>query len=631
MLTREQTNFLMQCCRTAHFGDGATFLARPLRASLYRWKLRTTASVSASRITIPDPSPPTFDSAVHTLFADPPRPGERLPDEPRLLVDAQSQLQGLFRLAGGAIRPIRTGDGGAASLLSLNDPEDRHSWHRLYWAVRYAEAAALGLDDASSALHRELAAWLESVPSAEAQAAYTISERICCLAEVLFWAPSLSGALIHAIKDRVYCDAFRLSRSFEYHLGIHNHLLNNARGLHAAAVLLPSCHESRPWREQAFQVWDRYFPLLLLRDGSFAEQSSHYHLLLCRTALEYALASRRADRPLPAGLSARFAGMFRLADDLLRADGTLPRFGDNSPDHTVQDLWGLLTAAYAHHLLDRAPRHLAFTSLSRYYGAAGTPSGSRPTEPCHLYPNGGFAFLRAEDAGVELSAHADPRVETAVHGDCGLGSFELWGGGKVIIREPGCFLRHADPRSVWYRSAEAQNVTSVEGLPPTILLEDQLRMPAWYWHAAGEWSNPDPGTIRFETSCFRRLGRDLTFIRTWTLPPDGGLLFEELIAGTGTVRLRSRIFPGDGPWATGFVLQDGHWTLHRDPQAGPPVSIRLTLPLCIAPALLLAHVMPEYGIERPALAIVLSGRTTLPCRWRLRVCTDTTTPPQKGI
>ena len=105
--------------------------------------------------------------------------------------------------------------------------------------------------------------------------------------------PGLDAGLpVAALKQRIWADGRLLADTVEYGLGVHNHLVNDARGLYIASAAVPERAEASAWREQAFQIWDEYFPKLVLQDGTFAEQSSHYHLLLCRTALEYWLAAR---------------------------------------------------------------------------------------------------------------------------------------------------------------------------------------------------------------------------------------------------------------------------------------------------------------------------------------------------
>src|SRR6185436_13570014 len=152
-----------------------------------------------------------------------------------------------------------------------------------------------------------------------------------------------------------------------------------------------------------------------------------YLLMNCRTALEYLIASRDHGRTLPPDLEDRLHLFFELGNELLRPDGSLPRFGNISPDHIIEDLWGFLTAAHRMGFLKSKPRHAAITPLTNYYdSSAPCQTESQNPEREVLYADGGWAFLRRPDLGVELVAHGDPRKRTYTHGDAGRGSFELW-------------------------------------------------------------------------------------------------------------------------------------------------------------------------------------------------------------
>jgi hypothetical protein len=560
---------------------------------------------------------------VHGVFAEPARVGEGLTCDARLRAEVDGQLRGVYRLAGGAYRQLKAAGAGEVSLQGLTDGEDVHCWHRLYWAVRYARAAAAGHDKALGALRERLTAWLDGRKSGEAYAAYTAAERICSIAEVLFWSsacePGLTEEFRLKLKQQVRRDARLLAGKVEYRLGVHNHLLNDARGLYAAGAVLPECAEGAQWQRMAFELWEHFFPLLLLEDGTLDEQSSHYHVLLCRTALEYALAARQHVRGLPEGLETKLAGMFRLANDLLRRDGTLPRFGDNSPDRIAEDLWGLMAAAHARGLLDEAPRHGRVTMLTRYYG--GERGGRHEAEEgarMRLYANGGFAFLRSDSGETEVAVQASPRAKAGAHGDSGRGSFEVWHQGRVIVREPGCYLGPAGSRAGWYRSAEAQNVTSVEGLAPAVLLDEQRRMAEWYWADEGAWRYVDGQTLEFESGAFGRVRRDLRVRRRWSLDEAGEFVFEEVLSGRGELGLRSRVFLGDGRWVAQRDERGGQWVLRPAAEDGPALRLVLSLPEGAAAEVVDAQFTPEYGIEHPAQVLIWTGKLQLPCRWGMR-------------
>src|SRR5262249_10863200 len=138
--------------------------------------------------------------------------------------EVDAQLLGSLRLAGG-----RRGQFDANAPEMRTDMEDVHAYHRLYWALRYSQAACFGHHGARNALRRDLAAWLERQHSPIASWPYTIAERIASLSAGLFWIDQgrlqdLSD-LIVPIKEQIWKDAQELSATIEYPLGVHNHLL----------------------------------------------------------------------------------------------------------------------------------------------------------------------------------------------------------------------------------------------------------------------------------------------------------------------------------------------------------------------------------------------------------------------
>jgi hypothetical protein len=607
--TLERNNFLNCCWRTGRWAEGLAMLLLPVRLPIYRFRktaLRRQVRASCVRAEMPGATADEFTSTVHAPFGALPELGA-VDGVDTLFDEVKAQMVGEYRLAGG--RSVRV-DAGA--LAEMQDGEDHHAFHRLHWAVRYSQAAAFGCPGAKEALQRDLSAWLSTNWENDSVYAwpYTVAERIASLAECLVWTPGLPVAII---KQQIWRDAWRLASSVEYSLGVHNHLLNDARGLFIASAALPERTEAPAWREQAFRIWDEYFPKLVLEDGTFAEQSSHYHLLLCRTALEYWLAARSDNRQLPAGFEVRLQRMFRLANDLLRPDGTLPRFGDNSPDHTVRDLWGLMAAARQHGLIEDAPRHSAVTPLTRYYcGRLPVWKHSDDTTTTRIYPNGGFAMLRSADC--ELIAHGDPRPEAAPHGDAGRGSFELWRKNEILIREPGSFWS-SDPDRRYHRSGRAQNVTCLNGVAPGITAEDRGYLPAWYSTQNGSWDAPTDGGIRFRWNGFERVRPDIACTRTWRFEGANSLLFEESIEGSTTVGFETRLCLGDAGWGPlEWDCTTGRGTLeHRQGQmaieAVPEAHAQIEE----------CTFLEEYGlVQQGRVLTVTGGRARLPLKWRLR-------------
>ncbi len=453
---------------------------------------------------------------------------------------------------------------------------------------------------------------------------YTVAERIASLSAILFWISrcktSTLSELIPRVKAQIWKDAVQLSANVEFDLGVHNHLLNDARGLFlAGAVLTGECDQAAGWRDQALALWDDYFPQLVLDDGTFAEQSSHYHLLLCRTALEYWLASRLAHRAMPSGLEGRIRLMFELANELLRPDGSLPRFGDNSPDRIVSDLWGLLAAAHHYRLLKNAPRHSATTPLTFFYCGNQPEKAPEALATVSVFRNGGFAFLRSAELNVELTAHGDSRKGVGAHGDSGRGSYELWWNGNVLVREPGSFFTGSNTNWRLYQGAEAQNVTSLDGLSPAIAKQDERFVAGWYRPQGGSWRASTENTLEFQCHAFQRLRADITLVRTWRFIEPDTLLFEETISGNDRVKFESRLCFGDAPW-TLTKSDDSRDTakLRWCGTDGSTVDMTIRTPPRVAMKICPSTFLPEYGVERIGRTLVLSGERKLPCVWNVQ-------------
>ncbi len=614
-LTPEQMNAARHSVGNGDWIEGARIATWPLRSSfrrLRRGMIRGPVRC-ASPVTVRGTAP-IFSADIFPLFVPLSTDLQITTGLESLFLDVDRQIRGEFRLAGGGYRRIEF-----SNAQQFSEAEDHHSFDRLYWVARYARAAAFGHPFAVAALRSSWAKWLQTIHGPSAFAAYTVAERIASLSECLFWMGHYTRGIdfdeIISVKRQIWNDAHHLSANIEYGLGIHNHLLNDARGLFRASRVLADLDDATVWREQAFHIWDEFFPKLILSDGSFAEQSSHYQLLLCRTALEYVLATRLSHRTLPVGFEEQLAGMFHLANDLLRPDGSLPRFGDNSPDHTIEDLSGLMAAAYHYGLLKRHPRHEAIAPLTLLYcGKAPRLLSPRVITEYSFYPQGGFMFLRSCDEAMELAVHADPRAEARAHGDSGRGSFELWWRGQVIVREPGSILSSSNPRSTWSRSGAAQNVTCLNGLAPGVTAEDRSGLPATYAAQGGVWQICDGRALQFRWDGFERIRQGIVLLRTWELNEAEDLSFEERIDGSGKAHFQSRFCLGDGEWRLALSASENAVGLNSVLPDGSAVNIQLNLPLR-GGTLVDGWYLPEFGVERQAQVLVLSGNVRLPIRW----------------
>jgi len=618
-LTQEQINAARQSVRRGDWCQGMKTATGPLRSSVFRIGrgLRRTPPQSGEEkhdsFVVP-----MFSAHIFPLFVSKAKDLEVPTGLDSLFCDVDRQILGKYRLAGGAYGKVEFG---LSDRFSEN--EDAHARDRLVWAARFARASAFGHPNALKALRESWKKWLQLSRGTVVSTAYTASERIASISECLFWMNQRAGnadaAEIVSMKGQLWKDACFLSSHIETRLGVHNHLLNNARGLFRASRVLADLEDAAAWQEQALRLWDEFFPRLILEDGTFAEQSSHYHLLLCRTALEYFLAARLSHRPLPFVAESKLSAMFHLANHLLRHDGSLPRFGDNSPDHTVEDLWGLLAAARHCELLKARPRHAAVTPLTLLYcGMAPRIEDVQSRSQSSFFPDGGFMFLRSKDESMDLAVHADPRPETCAHGTAGRGSFELRKRGHVIVQSPGSLLSSSHVRSAWSHSGLAENCTCLSGLAPAVRTEDRRFTPVNYALRGGAWIFQSAHEIGFRWYGFERLRSDIVLDRTWRIDSNDEVWFEERIAGTGEVLFESHLYLGEGQWKEVRFESRSEAVLQWTDAEGSSAHIHLSLPPRVKVEMEPGCYFPEFGMERATPVLVFKGKVKLPVCWTVK-------------
>ena len=225
---------------------------------------------------------PAFSSDVHPIFCELPfaarsRRFISKACSPRWMRNckASSGLQAAARHR--SMRP---------PIESSKDPEDAHAYHRLYWALRYAEAAAFGHAGRvrrAAARAAAVSRWPMGI--------------FCDCGMALHHGRAHRLADIHAFLDRLRSHsraACLLSRRSRRKFGRTAFAFPQISNSGLACTIIcsttpagcslparrstPNANKSAQWREQALELWDEYFPQLVLEDGTFAEQSSHYHL-----------------------------------------------------------------------------------------------------------------------------------------------------------------------------------------------------------------------------------------------------------------------------------------------------------------------------------------------------------------
>lgn len=611
MLDGETLAFMRRSLLAGRLRDGVHPLAQAGRRAAFRIRKKALGGrrgrETAAR-EIPD-----FPEDVDWHAALPPGVDLTLDDRRHILTDFAAHSAGFMRLAGGRMHRVAEG-----RLGEVRDREDAHAYHRLYWLLRLAKASYLG--QGGTAFVSGWRDWL-SDPSRgglEAQAAYTTGERICSLEESLFWtADSDLGQRRLAILQQLWLDAWTLQHNVEYSLGLHNHVLQNGRALLRAARLFGA--EGRVFHDQAVLIGNQFWPALVDSDGVLREQSSHYHVLLSRAALDYLYLGGQASG-LSSTVISRLKRMFDLTDDLVRPGGDLPRFGDSSPDATAADLRGLGTAAWRLGATPRPPRDRAVTTLTLYYSAS-DPSGPQDRRGGlqRAYQESGFAFLSTADGRLEAAIHADPRPEAFGHGNCARGAFEVCWDGSPLIREPGAFRDFSHPRRSLQRTPRGHNVCSVGNLAPALDADAKRRFSTWYGNEAGEIRIDPDGALRYRWAGFQRRYPDVSLERSWQIADGRRFVFEERVTGGRRLPFESRLHLGDLAYSEPSS-SEGQYRLACSGVGKPWAAIlEFDVDSGLRVSTEPSWTNPEYGVEAPATVVVVRGTVQLPCRWGLEI------------
>ncbi len=544
------------------------------RGALYRLRTHVLRQRTAG-VMIRFPAPDIIDDSTHIAV----RAARRFRQPPA------APDRATYRIAGGQ-RAASEQDA-----LTSTDPQDRHSWARLAWAAERDDAPAAALLDR----------WLEGPPEPEVGHPYATSERIRFIAGMI-GRPAFGAARRDALARRLACDAIWLAARPETQLGVHNHLLNNAAALVIAAALLPDHTAAAAWRGQGRALWDTFWPQLLLPDGALAEGSSHYHVLLTRTMLEYL--SDAEGRVLPAPMDELAPLMCTLTDLLVRPDGSLPLFGDISPDLPMAWMRGISRAAFDAGQLAERPRDAAagYAAGAPQYAARPLPPRVEPTEwhVAHL-PHAGL--LHACRGQTELIAHGDPRPHTAIHADAGRGSFEVWHRGAQLIVDGGVPTYAIGSQRARFRSAEGQNTIAIDTFDPAVIDRDDL--PTWYGEGAGGAWELGERQATFRWHGFERRHPGLVWSRIWRWG-DGALSIEDVLAGS-IHRLSIRAILRGG---------DARWREHGGSFCHEGVRLTIDAPQEIRIARVPMERATDYGVLMPTVGFVLSGVASPPIRWR---------------
>ena len=490
---------------------------------------------------------------------------------------------------------------------TTDDVQDDHAWHRLYWI----------LDSEKEPTIKNLRMWLNEEPDEVYIHPYTVSERIHNLCEFLAQTP-LQEDLLEALIKQVYHDANYLEQHFELRLGIHNHVLNNARALGVAACVFIEDVKSLDWIAKITSLWEEYWPKLILEDGFFLEQSSYYHVLMTRTLLEYLACVRLWNLKLSSEFLSLSQKMCAITDLLIREDGSIPIFGDASPDMPIEWLRGLSVDCYNYGLLQQPPRDQS----SGYSGGVGHTVDlsslikqklpelkNRGGWRSNTLANSGLLFCRNDDLNLELSAFGILGPDLHGHHDAGQGSYEIWWCNRKIVVDGGVPFYGVSNEALFFKSAYGQNTIMLDGISPTPHTSDINQLPDWYTDKKmhGTWEHTDR-QASYVWYGFSRYKNDLIWRRTWNWDGPVILVTDSISGAPKKVSFQSHLHFGDSEWHfrdNGCVESKGCSLIIKSSDSTDTSLTKMS------------H-SPNYGVVEDAQGVVVSGKVSLPfeLEWR---------------
>jgi hypothetical protein len=484
--------------------------------------------------------------------------------------------------------------GGPPWTAVFDDPEDTYAAHRFGWMLPHLHDGSGAARGAALA-----AAWITSHAAREGAAgwdSYSVAERIVNWT-YLIAARDRDGAesafLLPAIADH----AQWLADHLEFRgSATNNHLINDARALYIAGVLLG--HEG--FAHLARQLLA--FGIAHMFVGGFLrEGSTHYQRLMCRTYAEMLIAAR-------AGRDHRFAEQvagwleeITSALEFLPTGRMFPLIGDTSPDFPPD-------------------HHAAVTDLARRLL-------NSPKRPCTAATAALAGYHRLDGAAWSVLAFVNPsgHVPAWSHAHADVGAFVASWEGRPVLVDAGRATYRKTPLGEYGRSVRSHNGVALDRHEPCVAHGLNgfvpVLQPSYYQRRTHAFVSDTDSTIRIENDGFRRLSSVGTFVRT--VHADGGqLAVRDEVQGSGRRRIETffHFHPG-----VRVNVEAGPVVRAEVPESG---TLVMTCPASARVEHLRGQSSPElaglysarYGSVEPCSTVIITADVRLPHRQQFELC-----------
>ena len=381
------------------------------------------------------------------------------------LANARRVLDGRFLLIG---EEYALADGFSWTENPSRDKEWQIAWHKHYFLADLVHAAHVSGDDAYLRRFAALLqSWLDEMGSgfialSDAQVeAKRLESWITALTLLhgVEWRGIVGDDLLERWVARMGDEALYVSRNLKR---VRNHRTFQLASVFAVGVLFPELEHARHLRELGRALLTENLLTDFLPDGVHVEQSTHYHQLVCETAVAFVELSLGNGVPVAPELLERLHAALRFCAWAQWPDAGLPLINDSD----VGDLRPVLA---------RGARLFADPELE--WAATLGASGRPPRGRAHDFARSGYVVLTDDwHAGAQTRQHVVydcALLGEGSHSHYDLFSFTYYAGGGPLVVDPGRFTYSSEPDADgvdWrhhFKSTAAHNTVAIDGLDQT--------------------------------------------------------------------------------------------------------------------------------------------------------------------
>jgi hypothetical protein len=361
-------------------------------------------------------------------------------------------------------------------------PDFIHALNRQqFWLDLHQAYLASGDTKYVGEIMYQLADWSSEFASLATPSAWSAADRSGWLLDTSVRAENFTWTLFTLLNDGGFSNAsvslllYKLVQhgDFLYSNAVStadlasNRTLTLAKGLHYLGVLLPEADNAALWSDTARDLLFRTMDAQFYPDGAHVEQSPGYTV----GAVEDLLEAKRLDQlngfAWPSDRSVRLSNAIGSYWQLLSPNGARPALGDTYRITSVtlflkaNQIQGVTTWPEA----KPRPRDAWLFGTSLVGDKLSNPVtpalGNRGKN--YAMPTGGYYVARSDNSASATQLIFDAGPKGGFHGHADQLAFELFSGGRPLVKDPGPYRYDTSADRAYVISTRAHNTVNIDG------------------------------------------------------------------------------------------------------------------------------------------------------------------------